>query len=489
MEILFILLIVILMLHGKPLFAVLGAVTLLFRYYATPGGGGDIDPVFSGSYQFFNDQSLLIAVPLFTLVGYLIANTKAPQRFVKVFRLITQPIFGNSVFAMGVLAIIISAIFTPLTGAAGVTIVALGGILFPMMANQLYPDKLNIGIITASGSIGLLIFPSLPIIVYTIFANSAVRGIEGVNFSAEPTDLFIAGILPTVLLILLPSLYVVYSTRKITGTDAIEKVEWNQETKKDVKRFIIEVAIIPVTLGLFMWESKVDIQEFGVIFLIYYGIVELLIFKEMPIKKLVDVCENALTLVGGILIIGLFGYSFTEYLNGEGVPEKIFQFITGFVGNNKLLFLLLINVFLLIVGALMDIFSAIIVISPLVAYFAAKNATNFDIDPIHLGILFLTNLELGYLTPPVGINLFISSFRFKKPLIDVYKAVAPFLFILIFTQLMITYVPQFSLAFISSKKNKIEQLQKTSNEEANETDEDQGLKEAMGSDDDDEEEE
>ncbi|MDH4261662.1 MAG: TRAP transporter large permease subunit [Spirochaetia bacterium] len=420
----FILLSIILILNGMPLFAGLGLLGVILTYFLS--GQDVLVNLFIDPLGRLTQNDMLLPIPFFTLMGYIIARSGAPERFVKLFQYLIQTIFGKASFTLGVMAIVVSAFFTPLTGASGVTIVALGGILMPVLSKVKYPQNLRLGIITSSGSLGLLFFPSIPVIIYGIVSNNKV----------SITDLFRAGILPGILLILLPSLYVLYKSRniKVDSTEILFST-----VKNSLNKSLLEILIIPILYFLFM-SGKITVSEIGLIALLYFFLLEVIIFKEINRKSLSDITLESMSVTGGILIIIFFATSFTSFMIDFQVPQKLFIWIQQYI-QSKWTFLIFLNLFLLIVGSLMDIFSAIIVVAPLVIPIAEL----YGINMIHLGILFLTNLEIGYITPPVGMNLFLSSFRFKIPMVDIYKAILPFLLIMIIAQLMITYIPALSL--------------------------------------------
>lgn len=417
---------IVLILHGLPLFAGMGALSALL-YFGSDGFesliGAFIDP-----YSRLTQNDLLLPIPLFTVMGYLIAKSGMPERIVRVFGRMMSKGAGKAAFTFGILTILVSALFTPFTGASGVTIIALGGILFPVLVQAGYNERLSTGIITSSGSLGLLFFPSIPVILFGIVSNN----------KAPIPDLFVAGILPGLLLILLPSLYVIFKTRKMKVVPA---ADWG-ESKNDGIKLVLEVLFVPVVFFLFI-NGKIAISEIGLVGLLYFLILEVLVFKEIKIKQLPEIAESAFSMVGGILVIIFFATAFTGFLIDQQVPQAMFEWISGFI-ESKWTFLILLNIFLLVVGALMDIFSAIIVTAPLVIPVAEM----FGINMVHLGILYLTNLEIGYITPPVGINLFLSSFRFKKTMTEIYSSIWPFMLILLFAQILITYIPEISLVLL-----------------------------------------
>lgn len=421
-------------LHGLPLFAALGAFAILFQVHllskeGTPGVNmmAQMTQLFVDPMDNLTGNDLLLPIPLFTVTGYIIARSGAASRILRVFSYLSLKVGIRSPAGVGILALIICAFFTPLTGASGVTIVALGGLLFPMLKNAGYADRDALGVITSGGSLGLLFFPSLPIILYGIF-----------SMNKAPIDkLFIAGIIPGLLLILLPSLYLVFRFRG--SGQVMQETMYEGNLSKDALKLLVEISIIPICLYLFL-SGKVTVAELGSVFLVYFFILEIFLYREIALKDLPSLLEESLSLLGGILIIVFFAFSFTRILIYDQVPQRLFETMQTYI-SSKYAFLMLLNVFLLIVGALMDIFSAIVVVAPLVIPIAEF----YGINMIHLGILFLTNLEIGYLTPPVGINLFISSLRFRKPIPEVYSSVIPFLISLLVAQVLITYIPAISL--------------------------------------------
>jgi len=417
-----------LIINGMPLFAGLGGLGIVLTYFFN--GKETLVNLFIDPLGRLTQNDMLLPIPFFTIMGYIIARSKAPERFVRLFQFLIQHVFGRTAFSVGIMAIVVSALFTPLTGASGITIVAIGGILMPMLASVKYPMNLRLGIITSSGSLGLLFFPSIPVIIYGIVSNNKV----------SITDLFRAGILPGILLIILPSVYVIIKAGNIKTS--LKPVAFS-EIQKDLKKSFLEFLILPLMYFLFM-SGKITVSEIGLVGLLYFFILEFIIFKEINKENFFELISESVSVTGGILIIIFFATSFTSFMIDFQVPQKLFIWIQNYI-QSKWTFLIFLNFFLLIVGSLMDIFSAIIVVAPLVIPIAEL----YGINMIHLGILFLTNLEIGYLTPPVGMNLFLSAFRFKIPMVQIYKAILPFMFIMILAQLIITYVPQLSLFLVN----------------------------------------
>lgn len=432
----FIFFVILLILNSLPLFAGLGALAVLLTGFFS--GKESLVNVFIDPLGRLTQNDMLLPVVFFTIMGYIVARSGAPERFVKLFQYLMQGLFNKAAFSIGVMAILVSAFFTPLTGASGVTIIALGGILMPALARVAYPENLRLGIIASSGSLGLLFFPSIPVILYGIVSNNKV----------SISDLFRAGILPGALLVLLPSLYVFWATRKFKAAQVTVSFA---EVKKVLPRISLELLIFPLMYFLFM-SGKIAVSEIGLIALLYFLVLEVVFFKEISRGQLSGLLLDSASVAGGILIIIFFATSFTSFMIDYEIPRKLFDWIGQYI-HSKWTFLVVLNIFLLLVGSLMDIFSAIIVVAPLVIPLAEL----YNVNMIHLGILFLTNLEIGYITPPVGMNLFLAAFRFKVPMTKVYRAILPFLFILLLAQLVITYVPQLSLGLLNSGQVRGEQ--------------------------------
>ncbi|HMV37060.1 MAG TPA: TRAP transporter large permease subunit [Turneriella sp.] len=430
------------LLFGMPLFIGLGVLGTLYQFGNAESLGAEsiadlsrqLTVVFSDPLsKLTGDQSaLFLTIPYFTLAGYLIAHSQFAARVVNLYLVVMRRVGALGAVGLGVICVLIAALFTPLTGASGVTIVAIGGILFPILTGAGYTERRALGLITASGSIGLLFSPSLPVILFGIMSENR----------ADINELYRAGILPGILLIVALTVVVIFFTlgRTQRASDLLEQqLRAAQFSGSDAIKLVFELAAIPL-LYVLMHSRFMIITELGVFFLLYYFLLEVVVFRELGMKKLLGVFEEAIAMVGSIILIIFFAMILTNALLYDGVPGKLFGFISQYI-HSPLTFLMLLNIFLLIVGALMDIFSAIIVIAPLII----PIAESYQIPMLHLGILFLTNLEIGYLTPPVGLNLFLSSLRFQKPMADVYRSIVPFLIALVVAQLIITYVPWLSL--------------------------------------------
>lgn len=403
---------------GAPLFIVIAAIALL-SFHAS---GIDTMAVIIELYR-LSASPTLIAIPLFTFAGYMLAESNAPQRLVGVAR----ALFGWMPGGLAVVALFSCAFFTAFTGASGVTIVALGGILVPIMIKEKYTKKFSLGLMTSSGSLGLLFPPSLPIILYGFVAGVSVD------------QLFLAGIVPGLLIIALLAVYNAYKGIEF----GVERTAFSlKNVGTSVRKAAWELPL-PLIIIVGIYGGFFTVTEAAAMTAFYVLIVEVLIYRDIRIRAIPKVMRESMVLVGAILIILGTAMGLTNYLIDEQVPAQMFAFIEQYI-DNKIVFLILLNVFLLGVGAMMDIFSAIIVVVPLILPIAQE----FGIHPVHLGIIFLANLEIGYFTPPVGINLFISSYRFKETVIHLYKATFPFLIIYLIALLIITYVPQLSLFLV-----------------------------------------
>ncbi len=412
-------LLIVLALFGTPLFAIISAIALLAFYAADISSAAVIVELYR-----LASMPILPAIPLFTFAGYLLAESNTPQRLVN----FSRAFFGWIPGGLSVVVLVSCAVFTAFTGASGVTIIALGGLLYPVLLKENYPQKFSLGMLTASGNLGLLFPPSLPIILYGL--------ISGVSID----KLFIAGIIPGLLMVVLLSVYAVYYVRdiKVPVTPFSWKNAWlaTKETAWEIP--------LPFIILIGIYGGYITITEAASVTAFYVLVVEVFIYRDIKIKTdLPRVMKDSMVLVGGILVILGAALGLANYMVDAEIPMKILGFMKQFI-TSKILFLITLNIFLLIVGFLMDIFSAIMVVVPLII----PIADNFGVDPVHLGIIFLANLGIGYSTPPVGMNLFIASFRFNEPIVKLYVAAIPFLVILLIALAIITYVPDLSLFLV-----------------------------------------
>ncbi|MBL1261965.1 MAG: TRAP transporter large permease subunit [Thiotrichaceae bacterium] len=414
------LLLVLLALLGAPLFAVIAAGAMWGFYQA------DIDLAVMG-IEFFRlaEMPMLVSIPLFTFAGYLLSESQAPARLVRISRALLGWLPGG----LAIVALFACAFFTAFTGASGVTIVALGALLFPALMKAGYKENFNLGLITTSGSLGLLFAPSLPLILYAVIVQQM-----GIGEPLTIDELFLAGIIPGLLMLFMLSAWAMWQNRALPTHTA----DW-QEVKCALLESRWEIPLPFIVLGG-IYSGYFAVSEAAAVTAFYVLIVEVLIYREIPLRKLPQIMRSSMVLVGALLIILGLSLASTNYMIDADIPTQMFEFVKQHV-DSPLMFLILLNIFLLLLGAMLDIFSALILIIPLLL----PIALGYGIDPVHLGIIFLANMQLGYFTPPVGLNLFIASYRFKKPVMQLYKATLPFFFILLLAVLIITYVPVLSL--------------------------------------------
>lgn len=406
-------------LFGLPLFLVLGVVALaLFSASGINGSAVVIEMMRLAS------SPLLVALPLFTFAGSVLAESGAPRRLVTV----SRELLGWLPGGLALMALLACALFTAFTGASGVTIVAVGGLLLPALVEAGYPQRFTLGLVTTSGSLGLLFPPSLPLILYAYVAGVAVD------------ELFLAGIVPGILLIMLLA---VYGARRGLGAGVERRPFRVRRALAALREGAWEVPLPFVVLGG-IYSGRVTVTEAASLTALYALIVEVLVYRDVRLRDLPRVVRGSMVLVAGILVILATAFGFTNYLIDAQVPMNILEWMQG-AFTSKWTFLMALNVFLLVVGSLMDIFSALIVVVPLIV----PIAEGYGVSLTHLGIIFLTNLEIGYSTPPVGLNLFISSFRFERPILDLYRSCLPFLGILLVALALITYVPVLSLGLVA----------------------------------------
>jgi tripartite ATP-independent transporter DctM subunit len=419
------LILLMLALSGTPLFVVIAA-SAIWGFYQT-----DIDlMVMAVEIYRIAEMPVLIAIPLFTFAGYILGESKAPQRLVR----ITDAFLGWMPGGLAIVALVTCALFTAFTGASGVTIVALGALLVPALHKAGYKENFNLGLVTTSGSLGLLFAPSLPLILYGVVAQQMA-----LDTPVSIDDLFLAGLLPGGLMLLALSIYSVMQAPK---SDQTKPPFDGKEAWAALKDSAWELPLPVIVLGG-IYGGFFAVSEAAAITALYVLIVAVIIRREISLTKLPEVMRESMKLVGAILLILAVSMASTNYMIDAGVPEQIFGFIQQHVSDG-VTFLLLLTLFLLVLGMMLDIFSAIVIMIPIILPIAVE----YGIHPIHLGILFLANMQLGYFTPPVGMNLFIASFRFNKPVMTLYRATLPFFFILLATVLVITFWPGLSLALL-----------------------------------------
>ncbi len=401
---------------GAPIFVVLGGAALLLFF----SDGVPVAAIPVEIYRIVVSPSIP-TIPLFTLTGFILAEGGASARLVRLFR----ALFGWMPGGLALATILVCAFFTTLTGASGVTILALGGLLLPVLLQNGYAERFSVGLLTATGSLGLLFPPSLPLILYGVVARVPIP------------DLFKAGIVPGFLLVTAVSLFGVREALRSKtprpGFDRREAAAALWESKWEI--------LLPVIALVAIFGGFCTLIEAAAITVAYALVVETVVHRELHVARdLPRILLKCVTLIGGVFIILGVAMGLTNYLVDAEVPMKAAAWVQAHI-QSRVLFLLALNLFLLIVGCFMDIFSAIVVVVPLILPISRV----FGIDPLHLGMIFLANLELGYLTPPVGMNLFLASYRFDRPLMQVYRHTLPFLLLLLGVVLLITYVPALTI--------------------------------------------
>jgi C4-dicarboxylate transporter DctM subunit len=372
----------------------------------------------------------LVAIPLFTLAGYLLGESGAPRRLVR----LSNALLGWLPGGLAIVAIVACALFTAFTGASGVTIVAMGGLLYPALKHAGYDERFNLGLLTSSGSLGLLFAPSLPLILYGF-----VAGQLGTTPPVTVEALFIAGILPGVLMITLLAAYAMWHGRRLATPT--QEFRWS-ELGAALRDAAWELPLPFVVLGG-IYSGRFAASEAAAVTAFYVLIVTVLVRREIAWSRLPGLMSDSMRLVGAILVILGAALALSNWLIDQEAPTRLFESIRAHI-ESPLMFLLALNIFLLVVGMLLDVFSAVVILVPLLV----PIAMGYGIHPVHLGILMLANLQLGYFTPPVGMNLFIASYRFRTPMLTLVRACVPFFLILGAAVLLITYWPALSLAWV-----------------------------------------
>jgi C4-dicarboxylate transporter, DctM subunit len=408
-------LLILLAVFGAPLFAVIAT-------SAMAGFWREETDLMNMSLEILSiaDLPFLAAIPLFTFAGYLLSESDAPKRLVR----LTNAVLGWMPGGLAIVCLAACAFFTAFTGASGVTIIALGAILYPALLLDGYDERFNLGLVTSAGSLGLLFAPSLPLILYGVVAEVPID------------DLFLGGIAPGLLMLVMLSGWSLWVNRR--SRRSLRKFSW-RELGAALRESAWELPLPLVVLGG-IYSGYFAVSEAAAVTALYVLIVEVLVLREIRLAALPGIIRSSMVLVGGILLILGVSLASTNYMIGAGIPQMLFDLVAEFV-TSQTTFLLLLLLFLLVLGAILDIFSAIVLVVPLILPIAA----GYDVHPVHLGIVFLAAMQLGYLTPPVGLNLFIASYRFDKPIMQVYSATFPFLVILLLSVLLIAFWPQLSL--------------------------------------------
>lgn len=401
---------------GLPLFVVLGALGLIASWRS------GVDPaVLIVEMHSLTASASLVAIPLFTLVGSVLAAGGAPQRLVRVFNALLGWLPGG----LAVVALTSCAFFTAFSGASGVTILALGGLLYPILIAGRYPERFSLGLVTSSGSLGILFMPSLPLLLYGVVAKVGID------------QLFKAGMVPGLILLVLLSAYSLATGHKLE----LPRQPFSWGELRGAAREGIWDLLLPAGIVLGIFGGYITVTEAASCAAAYTLFVEIVVHRTLKLDRhLFATFREAAMLVGSILIILGVAMGLTNLLVNAQIPEHVLTYVERVV-HSPLEFLLLLNGLLLVVGCMMDVFSAIMVVVPLILPLALR----YGIDPVHLGIIFLANLEIGYSTPPVGLNLFIASQRFDKPPLALFRAAVPFLGLMLLWLALLTYVPELSL--------------------------------------------
>lgn len=397
--------------RGAPIFIGLGGLAILFFWRDwTP-----LSAIPAEAYRIVVSPTLP-TIPLFTLAGYILAESNASERLVKLFR----ATFGWIPGGTPVVLVLLCGFFTALTGGSGVTILALGGLLMPLLIKEGYSKLFSLGLITVAGSLGLLFPPSLPLIIYGVTAGVSVKAI------------FLAGIVPGLIRISMIGGWAVWQGK-------VQAVKRHSLKWADIKSSLWEAkweAVIPVFILFGIFGGFTTLVETAAMTAVYVIIIEVFVHKDLDWSNMKTIILDCATLIGGVLIILGVAMGLTSYLVDAQIPLHLLGWVKSTI-QSKILFLLMLNIFLLAVGCMMDIFSAIIIVVPLITPLGAY----FGIDPVHLAIIFIANLELGFLTPPVGINLFLSAYRFDEDMPTIYKSTLPFFIVMLVSVLAITYIP------------------------------------------------
>lgn len=412
---------------GAPLFSVIMGASML-GFHAREI---DLSVVAIELYR-IADTPLLMSLPLFAYAGYVLAEARTSNRLVR----ITSAFIGWMPGGLAIVAFIACAFFTAFTGASGVTIVALGALLYPSLCQAGYDERYSLGLVTSSGSLGLLIVPSVPLILYGVVAQQME-----LSESFAMQDLFLAGILPALLMVVMLSGWSIWRHRggRIPVTEFSGRDAW--AAVKDAKW---EIPLPFVILGG-IYSGYFAVSEAAAVTALYVTIVEVGVYREIAPRQLVKIMRDSMVMVGGILLILGMSLGFTNFLVDAEVPQRLFEFVSAEI-HSKIMFLVLLNIGLLVLGAMLDIFSALVIMIPLIL----PVAMGYGIHPVHLGIIFLANMQIGYFTPPIGMNLFIASYRFEKSITELYLSTLPFMAVLLLALLIITYVPELSLYFVGS---------------------------------------
>jgi len=404
---------------GGPIFVLVGGLALLFFLHS----GGALETAPNQAYTMLTGD-VIPSIPLFTLAGYIISEGKSGERLVRLFR----TLFGWLPGGLSLMSVLICAFLTTFTGASGVTIIAVGTLLLFILKGNGYDERFGRGLLTASGSIGLLFPPSLPVILYGVISMTSIK------------EMFVGGVLPGAFLVLSLAALGVWRARK----DRVPKIPFNPRDALPALGQSLGEILLPVVILVLFLKGITTLVETGAVAVVYALVLEVVIHRDLKVRQLPAVFLKSVVILGGILVILASAAGFSYYIVDAQIPVALTQWLRAHVVS-PYVFLILLNLVLLVKGFFIDIFSAITIVVPLIAPLGAA----YGISPVHLGVIFLANLELGYLTPPLGLNLFLASYRFEKPVIQIYRDVIPFQLVMLAAVLIITYVPWMTTALLN----------------------------------------
>jgi C4-dicarboxylate transporter DctM subunit len=404
---------------GGPIFVLVGGLAALFFLHS----GGALETAANQAFTMLTGD-VIPSIPLFTLAGYIISEGKSGERLVRLFR----TLFGWLPGGLALMSILICAFLTTFTGASGVTIIAVGTLLLFILKSSGYNERFGRGLLTASGSIGLLFPPSLPVILYGVVSMTNIK------------EMFVGGILPGLFLVLSIGAIGVWRARR----DRVPRTPLDlREALPALWKALGEI-LLPILILVLFLRGITTLVETGAVAVLYALVLEVVVHRDLKLRQLPAVFLKSVIILGGILVILACASGLSYYIVDAQIPPQLAQWLRAHV-TSPIVFLLLLNIVLIIKGFFIDIFSAITIVVPLIAPLGIA----YGINPVHLGIIFLANLELGYLTPPLGLNLFLASYRFEKPLVQIYRDVIPFQLVMLAAVLIITYVPWMTTALLS----------------------------------------
>jgi C4-dicarboxylate transporter DctM subunit len=415
----------------QPLIVLMGAVTVYSYYFlasSIPASVNELNSII-GDLFFAGDKEILLAIPLFIIAGNLMTHGSIARRLIRIAETMTAPIPAG----LAIAGVFSCGIFAAISGSSPVTLIAIGGLMYPSLTKAGYPSNFSMGLLASGGTLGIIIPPSIPMIVYAIMVGASV------------TDLFIAGIGPGLLLM---SLLIIYS---VVRAGNVARGKWVMADIKQAWKEGILALMMPVVILGGIYSGFFTATESAAIAVFYAILVEVLVHKELEWKKIPVIMAESAEMLGILFLILILAVSLNKFMIEEEIPQNLVETMKTLV-SSPVTFLVGVNILLLVVGMFMDIMSAILVLAPLLA----PMAINYGIDPVHFGIIMIVNLEIGYLTPPVGVNLFVASGIFKKPLGDVIKSVAPIVGMFLIGLILISWVPQISMGLVPKKEAVLE---------------------------------